>query len=156
MAYNPYYPGYQPNYYQPPMSDQLTQLRQGQYQQPMQQPTPPAQPMQHPNASAGIIWVQGEEGAKGYLVAPGESRLLMDSENSTFYIKATDNTGMPQPLRIFDYTERTAAQKQPVQSPSMDFVTRAEFDALAARLDALTAPKSNNKKSAQKEDVTNE
>lgn len=100
MAFgNPYSPGYMPGYYQmgqqmpPPMPDQLAQLRQG-YQQPaQQQPTP-------------IIWVQGEEGAKAYMVAAGNSVLLMDSENSVFYIKSTDASGMPQPLRIFDYTER--------------------------------------------------
>lgn len=75
--------------------------------------------------------------------------LLMDSENSTFYIKTVDSSGMPQPLRIFDYTERTAATKQPVQAaqaPDNDFVTRAEFDALSARFDALTASKPLAKK----------
>lgn len=138
MAFgNPYSPGYIPGYYQmgqqmpPPMPDQLAQLRQG-YQTPTQsQPTP-------------IIWVQGEEGAKAYMVAAGNSVLLMDSESSVFYIKSTDASGMPQPLRIFDYTERTAAQKQPTQAAQAqagEFVTREEFDALAARFDALTAEK---------------
>ncbi len=49
---------------------------------------------------------------------------------------------MPQPPRIFDYTERTAAPKTPLQATKSnheEFVTRSEFDALAARLDALTA-----------------
>lgn len=86
------------------MPDRLTQLRQGQYQQQM---TQPAQ-----QNSGGILWVQGEEGAKGYLVAAGNSVMLMDSENSTFYIKSTDASGMPLPLRIFDYTERTMAPKR--------------------------------------------
>lgn len=83
------------------------------------------------------------------MVAAGNSVLLMDSENSTFYIKSTDASGMPQPLRIFDYTERTAAQKQPTQAAKAqagEFVTRAEFDALAARFDALTADKPLTKK----------
>lgn len=137
MPFNPYYGSYQPPYYTPPMADQLTQLRQGQqFQPPVQQPVPqqPAQP-----SSSGIVWVQGEEGAKAYMVAAGNSVLLMDSENSAFYIKSTDPSGMPQPLRIFDYTERTAVQKAPAATkPSdMEFVTRKEFDALAARLDAL-------------------
>lgn len=146
MAFGvPYQPGYMPNYYpmgqQMPsaMPDQLAQLRQAAY--PQQQPTA--------QQTAPIIWVQGEEGAKAYMVAAGNSVLLMDSENSTFYIKSTDASGMPQPLRIFDYTERTAATKQPVQAaqaPDNDFVTRAEFDALSARFDALTASKPLAKK----------
>ena len=145
MPYNPY--AYQmPTYYGQPMPDNLAQLRQGVgYQSPMmQQPT-----AQTAQATPSIIWVQGEEGAKAYMVAAGNSVLLMDSENSTFYIKATDSSGMPQLLRIFDYTERTAAQKQPTQAAKAqagEFVTRAEFDALAARFDALTADKPLTKK----------
>ena len=146
MAFGvPYQPGFAPGYYlmgqQMPsaMPDQLTQLRQAAY--PQQQQTA--------QQTAPIIWVQGEEGAKAYMVAAGNSVLLMDSENSTFYIKSTDASGMPQPLRIFDYTERTAAQKQPTQAAKAqagEFVTRAEFDALAARFDALTADKPLTKK----------
>lgn len=143
MAFgNPYQPGYMPGYYPmgqqmpSPMPDQLSQLRQN-YQQPQQ--------------SAPIIWVQGEEGAKAYMVAAGNSVLLMDSENSVFYIKSTDASGMPQPLRVFDYTERGKQAPQKPETVDDKFVTRAEFDALRARFDALTADKpgkgDNNAKS---------
>lgn len=135
MAFgNPYSPGYMPGYYQmgqqmpPPMPDQLAQLRQG-YQTPAQQQSTP------------IIWVQGEEGAKAYMVAAGNSVLLMDSESSVFYIKSTDASGMPQPLRIFDYTERGKIAPQKAETADGRFVTREEFDALRARFDALTAEK---------------
>ena len=70
--------------------------------------------------------------------------LLMDSEKSSFYIKTVDASGMPQPLRIFDYAERTAAQKQPTQAAQAqagEFVTRAEFDALKAQILAQDKPK---------------
>lgn len=80
-----------------------------------------AAPQQQSN---GIVWVQGEAGAKSFLVAPGQSVLLMDSENSVFYIKSSDPSGMPMPLRTFDYTERTVKQ----ESPTSDFVTREEFE----------------------------
>lgn len=63
------YPYYGNPYYPAPMQDNLMQMRQ-QYQ-PQQQPT--AQ-------NSGVIWVQGEEGAKAYMVAAGNSVLLMDSE----------------------------------------------------------------------------
>lgn len=58
------------------------------------------------NQNNGIVWVQGEAGAKAHPVGAGQSALLMDSESNVFYIKSTDLAGMPQPLRIFDYTER--------------------------------------------------
>lgn len=133
MPYIPY--GYQPGYYGQAMPDQLAQLRQNSYQQPMMgQATQPTQ------GTPSIIWVQGEEGAKAYMVAAGNSVLLMDSENSAFYIKSTDASGMPLPLRVFDYKERTTAAKTPPQTAQQaggEFVTRAEFNALAARCAAL-------------------
>ena len=102
-GYNPYQFG-QVNPLQPQM-DRLAQM-QAQYQQP---------PQQQQNVNQGILWVQGEAGAKSYLVAPNTSVLLMDSENSQFYIKTTDQAGMPT-LRTFVYQEVTGppqnAQKQ--------------------------------------------
>lgn len=144
-----------PNYYQqgyPPMNQP-----QGSYQpQAMQAPQyqmPQAAPQQN---SSGIVWVQGEAGAKSYLVAPGQSVLLMDSEVSAFYIKSSDPSGMPLPLRIFDYTERNTVQTVPsaVQnSGSVDLtklVTREEFE---EKIALLASQMSNAPKS--KEDTTN-
>ena len=134
----PYY-GYQPMYqpYQPPMADQLAQLRNS-YQ-------PQAQVPQASQQSP-ILWVQGEEAAKAYMVAPGATVLLMDSEGQSFYLKSTDPQGMPLPLRIFDYVERTA--QKPLEQPQIstgEFVTRREFEALAARVGKLLAPVKEDK-----------
>ncbi len=85
----------------------------------------------------GINWVQGEAGAKSFLVGAGQSVMLMDSEESVFYIKSTDQSGMPQPLRVFDYKERTQSQK------SDGFVTREEFDKLCAVVKAMTGKEAN-------------
>lgn len=95
-----------------------------------QQPITPvvqSQPVANDN---GIIWVQGEAGAKSWAVAPGKSVMLMDSENSVFYIKTTDNSGIPLPLRIFDYTERTQqdiASAEAVQATNSQYVTKDEL-----------------------------
>lgn len=78
-----------------------------------------------PNDS-GIIWVQGEAGAKSYPVAPGKSVMLMDSESLTFYIKSADANGMPLPLKVYDYTERVPVQQ--TVPPVNDFVTREELE----------------------------
>lgn len=127
-----------PNYYTPsqPMPGQLEQLRMGGAQ--MQQPAQSQQPQ------SGLIWVQGESGAKSYMVAKGNSVLLMDSERQTFYLKSTDASGMPS-MRTFDYTERVSHPAQPVPAPAaqphVDYVTREEFNALAARIDTLRPTK---------------
>lgn len=80
----------------------------------------------------GIVWVQGEAGAKSYLVGAGQSVLLMDSEGSCFYIKSTDPSGMPMPLRVFDYTERTQKPKE-----SSDYVTHEELKQMSDELVAM-------------------
>lgn len=116
MAYNNYFPQYQQAY------------PQAYYGMPQNQPTMPQNAQQ--SQGGGIPWVQGEAAAKAYPVASGQSVLLMDSEESTFYIKSTDQSGMPQPLRIFDYTERTAQKSEAgiAKASSSDYVSRSEFD----------------------------
>jgi hypothetical protein len=149
--YQPNY-GYQYPYYgaQPPMPDNLAQLRMNanQMQSAVVQPSAPSQPMQQ--QSSQIIWVSGEAGAKSYLVAPGNTVMLLDAENSVFYLKSADASGMPLPLRIFDYKERTTAAQQAfggsvtAESVNLDnFVTRKEFDELKASI----APRTVTKKS---------
>lgn len=124
------------------MSDTLGQLRQQ-----FQQATPNMQPMDMPQADDnGITWTQGYEGAKAYLVAPGKKKLLMDSEDSYFYLKETDMSGMPMPMRRFKYFEDPISEtKTPLQSqaiPTPDYITREEFSALEARLNDLATAKS--------------
>lgn len=91
--------------------------------------------------TGGLQWVQGEAGAKAFPVSAGQSVLLMDSENNVFYIKSTDNSGMPLPLRTFDYKERTAqstpktAQNAPQATiDTSAFVTRDELEKRLAEL----------------------
>lgn len=148
MAYPNQYQPYQYQYapqVQPPM-DRLAQLQAQQYQmnQPMQQPAQP------PQTNQGLLWVQGEAGAKSYLVAPNTTVLLMDSEGSRFYLKSTDNAGMPS-LRVFEYSEVSQNASQAAQSAQTNlddkYVTRQEYDALRTKyaeimdkLDSFRAP----------------
>lgn len=86
---------------------------------------------QQPQTQSSIIWVQGEAGAKAYPVGAGNSVLLMDTEDSVMYIKTVDVSGMPQPLRVFDYVERSAQGRSGAAAvANADTVTREEFDAL--------------------------
>lgn len=115
-AYNNYYPvSYQPVQY--PYT-----------QQNFNQPSTPV--------SSGIIWVQGEAGAKAYPVAAGQSVLLMDSESENFYIKSTDVSGMPLPLKVYSYKQASESKPKHAESdfdPSL-YVTK---DELEKRLEAL-------------------
>lgn len=102
------------------------------YYQPTYQPYS-MQTQQPSQANNSIIWVQGINAAKSFPLGAGQSGILFDSESNTFYIKSTDQSGMPLPLRIFDYTERTAQPTEQPQihlqtSPANDFITREEFE----------------------------
>lgn len=145
MAYNNYFPQnqYYPQYQQ--MPTQSTQQ--------VQTPVPVANAPQDNN---GIIWVQGESAARSFMVGAGRSVLLMDSESSTFYLKSTDMSGMPQPLRIFDYTERSTQPQtnQIIDNPAHEidtsmFVTKEELEERLAKLTASTAPKTTKTATAK-------
>lgn len=89
-----------------------------------------------------IIWVQGEAGAKAYPVQPGCSVVLMDSENPYFYIKMADASGMPLPLRVFEYSERKAPEPAAMITMNPDeYVTKDYFDKklgeITARLSSM-------------------
>ncbi len=128
MAYNNYFPQTYPQMY-----PQYNYVPQQVAQQPQQ--VVPQQPVN----DTGILWVQGEAGAKSWAVAPGKSVMLMDSESNTFYIKSSDASGMPMPLRIFDYTERTSNASIPEVAHHADvdmnqYVTKDELESRLAEL----------------------
>lgn len=128
MAY-PYYPNYSAwgNYTNPLMGT------------PPQMQTQP-QPQQAQTAPlSDINWVQGEADAKARPVLAGHSAIFMDSEESVMYIKTVDQSGIPQPLRVFEYKERTTEQQNSGAKAvvSEETVTRSEFNALAEKVNRL-------------------
>ena len=149
MAYQPYYPGYQPNpYYPAPVPDQLAQLRQQQMQQSMmQQPVQPMQtnPIQQPAPqNGGINWVGSKTEADNWPIAPGCAVALWDSNNPVIYLRQADSTGKPS-TKVYDLVERTdnpTPQRQNV--PQLDlsqFITRDELEnILAERLKKPARP----------------
>lgn len=127
MAYPYYAPFYRPTYYDQMQTPSFNQQPMTQPVQQMQTPTP--------QTNNGLVWVQGETGAKSYLVAPGCTVMLMDSEGDRFYLKSADASGMPLPLRVFEYKERTETAQQTAGGSvtafdNLDdkFVTREEFE----------------------------
>lgn len=99
----------------------------------MQQPIQPQQIQQPQNN--GLLWVQGEAGAKSYLVAPNNTVTLWDSEAQVIYLKSADASGMPA-MKVLDYTIRDAnnAPKTPLNDKEVDYVTREELSALKAEI----------------------
>lgn len=77
-----------------------------------------------------LIWVQGEAGAKAYMVAPNNTIALWDSEAQVIYIKETDMTGRPT-MQILDYTIRNKPKDE------ME-VLREEIAALKKKIGEMT------------------
>lgn len=94
-----------------------------------------------PNNSS-IIWVQGEAGAKSYLVAPNNTVQLWDSESQTIYLKSADASGMPT-MKVLDYTIREMASNGPSMPLNnsigkyKEYVTKDEFEAILGQIKAL-------------------
>lgn len=131
MAYNNGFPmGYQPApiNYQP--------------QSPYQPQPQPVQQQQNP----GMIWVQGEAGAKAFPLAPGVAPLnspmpLWDSEQQTVYLKSVDASGIPS-MKILDYTvrEQGTPHKNNLteEQPKLDLSGFVTYDEFNNRLDEIT------------------
>lgn len=85
------------------------------------------------NSYGNIIWVQGESGAKSYLVPPNSPpTLLLDSEANRFYIKSADSAGMPT-LKGFQFSELILEG-----SPEAEIAkARQETEGLKTELEAL-------------------
>ena len=84
------------------------------------------------NPQQGIIWVQGEQAAKSYLVAPNNTVQLWDSEEKVIYLKSADASGMPS-MKILDYTIRGDANNQ-AAVPATEYATKDELNALADKI----------------------
>lgn len=164
MAYNqPYNYGYgYPQYQNGTVPDMLNQYK-GQYQQ------MPMQPVQQPiQSNGGLIWVDNEEQAKNYLVAPNNVIPMFDKSSSAMYIKSADGAGMPtfKKYKLIDVDEETPknAPKTHECTCGDKFATKEQINVLKAKLDDLTAkyeelahpvvekPKTTTKKAKESEE----
>jgi hypothetical protein len=176
MAYGQPYYGYYPQYQNGAVPDMLNQYK-GQYQQMPMQQNIPTQQMQmpiHPTSqkpSNELIWVQGLEGAKGFLVAPNNTVVLWDTENPVIYVKSADASGIPS-MRVLDFKERNgnstnSAENTPTTHKCTcgdKFATKQQVNDLKAIVDDLTAkykellnpiiekPKATSKKTKESEE----
>lgn len=134
----PNFGGNYQNFYNPPMPDQLSQLRGVQNQPaPQNQQFPQFAPqVQQSSPSNGILWVNGEQEAQNYLVAPNCAVALWDSLSPTIYLKQADASGKPT-IKTYDLVERSNAPRA-IPNSDKQYVTIEAFNALEARLNAIS------------------
>ena len=83
---------------------------------------------------------------------------LWDSNAPVIYLKQADASGKPS-MKIYDLVERNSRPVQTMQTQAVEYATKDELAALAARLDAITTMKespvkSTSKKTVQKEEAS--
>ena len=138
MAYPNYYQGgYYPQYQNGAVPDMLGQYK-GQYQQ------MPMQPVQQPiQSNGGLIWVDNEEQAKNYLVAPNNVIPMFDKSSSAMYIKSADGAGMPtfKKYKLIDVDE-----EMPKNAPTTHkctcgdkFATKEQLNAVEGKISDILA-----------------
>ncbi len=118
MAYNP-------NLYMP----------YGQQSFPMPQYQPQPQVPQQPQPFDLIIAVSGRNGAEAFQMPPNSRAVLFDDKSDVMYRVSTDGAGY-KTVTEFDFAPREAAETP----ADAGYATKADIEALSARIDALAAP----------------
>lgn len=79
-----------------------------------------AVPVQQPttNSNQGMIWVDGEVGAKAYQIPVGVTGpvALWDTNDQVIYLKSVNQFGMPNPLQKIKYQMEETQLLQPGQN----------------------------------------
>ncbi len=140
MAYNQPYYTYYPQYNSGASPDMLNQFKVP-YQQ-MQMPQQNSTPPQIPIITGGLIYVDSEEQAKNYLVAPNNVVPMFDKNKPLLYVKGADGAGMPnfKKYTIAEYEETNNlvnAPKTPTEHVCKcgdKFTPKSDFEALEGKL----------------------
>lgn len=112
-------------------------MMQQSYGQPTYAPVQP--PMQ-----SNVIPVDGEVGAKAYMIPSGSTGpiALWDTNDSVIYLRTFNAAGMPNPLQKLRYVEEQPTPILPAQSgagaiDTSNFATREDLEAIRQEIRAL-------------------
>ena len=102
--------------------------------------------------SSNVIPVDGEVGAKAYMVPNGSTGpiALWDTNDNVIYMRTFNAAGMPNPLKKLRYVEEEPAPMLPAQSgaasqiDTSQFVTKSDLDALRQEIRQLTSSHQTN------------
>lgn len=146
MYYNNAYmqPSYYPQMNNGAMPDNLAMLRGANQYQPnfptYQGMQTNAQQAQGAANNSGMIWVDTEQEALSYPIAPNNAVALWDNYNPVVYLKKSDASGKTT-TEIYDLVKRQPMNaQQPMQAESIqtvDYITRKEFNELEAKLNGF-------------------
>jgi hypothetical protein len=125
QAYQPNYPNYQQAFQ--PYYQQIQQL-QNQIQQ-----------SQQTNQNGGMFYfVNSQKEVEDWVLNAGQTAFFFERNASVFYIKSVAQNGLSQPIEVYDYSQRLSDSAESHLDDKGDkYITRDEFEALKAELEAL-------------------
>lgn len=124
QQYSPYQP------YQMPYNQRQGQ-GQGNYQYQSQQPTNAPFTSFSGNPTPVVAYVNGIEGAKGYVLFPNQTAILFDSDDKEkFYVKTADANGVP----TLEKYKKIKEGEQPITAPT-EYVSKKEFDEMSQKFE---------------------
>lgn len=100
-----------------------------------QYPVMNQQNYQQQNNNSNMVWVQGEAGAKAYVLPNNTTLPLWDSEAQVIYIKSVDASGKPS-MTILDYVDRNAPVQE--EKEKDEYVTKTDLDLLNNKFEAVS------------------
>lgn len=124
---------YQPTTYQPYQTQFNARQSQGQanYQYPSQQPFSTQMTNFGGNPQPIVAYVNGVEGAKGYILYPNQMAILFDSDNKEkFYVKNADANGVPTLEKYIKIKEEDTPKQEEI-----GYVSKKEFDEVKTHLE---------------------
>lgn len=129
---NPYQ-NYQPSYqqtYQPNFQPYYQQIQQLQNQ---------IQQSQQTNQNGGMFYfVNSQKEVEDWVLNAGQTAFFFERNASVFYIKSVAQNGLSQPIEVYDYSQRLSDSAESHLDDKEDkYITRDEFEALKAELEAL-------------------
>lgn len=144
MATNSYLPAtYNPNWGYSGVGQQMYPM----YQPQSMASAPVQQNPQTQQSGHGLIWVDGEVGAKAYQMPQGwpcnQPIALWDTNDTVIYLKSTNPMGMPNPLqkahyRLEEYRNASGSVPSPDSVPAMpdlsDYVRKDDMERMKQEL----------------------
>lgn len=141
-----------PGYYMPNLYGQQP------YAQPMNMPIPQQSysppPQQQSQPVQGMIWVDGEVGAKAFQMPQGWPAgawiPLWDTNDTVIYLKSTNQMGMPNPLQKIHYTMEENKNQSMLPAPeTQNYVTKNELEQMKNELKELLKQNQNGSQNQQ-------
>lgn len=102
--------------------------------------------------SINIIYVKDYDSAKDVILQPNQRAWIMNTNCQEFYIKTSDGMGVST-LDCYQFTKFDPKTREiSLGKQDIDYIKRAEFDALKSKIEALEKSISNKPKTNKKAD----